>query len=342
MSAPREATAAHAPAMAAPLLSVRDLSVAFGSERGTFLAVDRVSFEVAIGETLAIVGESGSGKSATALAVAGLLPPRRATVTAASIALDGRELSGARGDDLRRTRAESLGMVFQNPMSSLNPVMSVGDQIGEGLRINRGMSRREARRRAIELLRLVRIPAAEKRVDDYPHRLSGGMRQRVMIAIALASSPKLLIADEPTTALDVTTQAQILDLLREIQAESNMAIVLITHDLGVVSEFADRVAVFYCGRVVETAATSDLFGAPAHPYTRALLDSVRSLHSPPETPLYSIPGVVPPAAARPSGCVFRTRCDRVVDVCAVTKPELSPAGPGHMAACLRLDTVDRP
>ena len=259
---------------ASPVLSVHDLVTAFHTDQGSLRAVDGVSFDVPRGQTVGVVGESGCGKSVTALSVLRLIPSPPGRIEGGSIVFEGRELSALSEREMRDIRGAQIAMIFQEPMTSLNPVYRVGDQVGESLRRHRGLSKAAARERAIELLRQVGIPAPEERVDDYPHALSGGMRQRVMIAMALACEPRLLIADEPTTALDVTIQAQILRLLRDLQRDTGMSVLMITHDLGVVAEVADQVVVMYAGRVVERAATEPLFATPRHPYTRGLLDSL--------------------------------------------------------------------
>ena len=314
-------------ASAPPLLRLRDLSVAFGRTP----IVERVGFDVARGETLGIVGESGSGKSVTALAIMGLLPwPGR--IAAGSVALEGEELAGRDEAQLRRVRGARIGMIFQEPMTSLNPLLTVGDQIAEMLRVHRGQDRRAARRAAIDLLERVEIPLASRRVDDYPHQLSGGMRQRAMIAIAIACQPRLLIADEPTTALDVTVQAQILDLLRTLQRELGMAVILISHDLGVVAEFAARVAVMYAGRLVERGPVGEIFARPIHPYTAALLASSPRLDAD-AARLATIEGSIPDLTDPPVGCRFHPRCARAEPGCAQAEPSLVERRPGHAAAC---------
>ncbi|MDB5363344.1 MAG: transporter ATP-binding protein [Rhodospirillales bacterium] len=293
--------------------------------------LDGVSFSVGDGEVVGVVGESGSGKSMTALSSMRLLP-NSVAVTSGRILFEGTDLLGLSEAAMRRIRGDRIAMIFQEPMSSLNPVLTVGEQIVETLTWHRGMARAEARRRAVELLDLVEIPAAAKRISDYPHQLSGGMRQRVMIAIALACEPKLLIADEPTTALDVTVQAQVLDLLRGLRRELAMSVMLITHDLGVVAEFADRVVVLYAGRVAETAPVKALFRAPAHPYTQGLLASIPPLDGPLAQPR-PIPGSVPALADMPGGCRFHPRCAVAIDRCAVVQPPFFPLDPGHETAC---------
>ncbi len=307
----------------APVLTVRDLSVGFTTEDGTVSAVDAVSFDVWPGEVLAVVGESGCGKSVTAMSLSGLLPPA-ARVTG-SVLLEGTELVGAGDRQLRRIRGDDIAYVFQEPMTSLNPVFTVGRQIVEVLRLHQGMNRRQAAARAVELLTLVGIPSPARRVGEYPHQLSGGMRQRVMIAMALACDPTVLVADEPTTALDVTVQAAILDLLRDLGRRLGTAIVLITHDLGVVADIADRVVVMYAGRVVETAPTQDLFDTPRHHYTTGLLGAVPTAgRRASDGRLQEIPGLVPVLSEQPDACTFADRCPAASDRCRTSRPPLAP------------------
>jgi oligopeptide/dipeptide ABC transporter ATP-binding protein len=315
------------------LLEIDGLVTAFATDDGDVAAVDGVSLAIDSGQTLGLVGESGCGKTMTALSILRLLP-RDARIAAGSIRFAGADLVRASDANLRRVRGREIAMIFQEPMASLNPVFTVGDQVGEPLRVHEGLSRAEARRRAIDLLETVEIPVAAERIDAYPHELSGGMRQRVMIAMALACRPKLLIADEPTTALDVTIQAQILDLLGSLQERFGMAMLLVTHDLGIVAERADIAAVMYAGRIVEHGPVGPLFTTPRHPYTRGLLRSLphagtRSVH-----PLPAIPGIVPDLASRPSGCGFRDRCGQATADCARLVPPLRTVGPGHTSACL--------
>ena len=315
--------------MSAPLLSVQGLSTAFGSAT----VVDRISFDLAVGEVLGIVGESGSGKSVTALSIMRLIAhPGR--ITTGTVMFEGEDLLKKSEAEMRNIRGARISMIFQEPMTSLNPVFTIGDQIMETLRQHQGMDRAAARRKAVELLKLVEIPSAERRVDEYPHQMSGGMRQRVMIAIALACSPKLLIADEPTTALDVTIQAQILDLLRQLQRELGMAVILITHDLGVVAEFVQRVIVMYAARGAETGTVANLFRAPLHPYTEGLLQSVPQLDHVVER-LPAIEGTIPSPYDFPSGCRFHPRCKYAKEPCAVIEPRLMELVPGQRAACIR-------
>jgi oligopeptide/dipeptide ABC transporter ATP-binding protein len=319
--------------MGEPLLSVRGLVTTFRTESGVFRAVDDVSFDVAPGEVLGIVGESGSGKSVTALSILGLLPDPPGRIAAGSIRFDGRELVGLSKKDLRALRGPSIGMIFQEPMTSLNPVFRIGDQIIETIRAHEPVSKAQARQRAIGLLDRVGIAMAQRRLDDYPHQLSGGMRQRVMIAIALACAPRLLLADEPTTALDVTIQAQLLDLLRDIQRDTGMAVVIITHNMGVIAEFADRVLVMYAGRVAEQGGVDAVFTTPRHPYTRGLLGSTPSLERD-EPRLPTIPGVLPQLTEVLPGCRFAPRCGLRTAACEQGRPPLADAGEGQQAACL--------
>jgi peptide/nickel transport system ATP-binding protein len=323
--------------MSEPLLDVRGLKTQLSLEEGPVLAVDDVSFSLPPGGTLGVVGESGCGKSLTALSVMRLVPEPPGRVVGGSVRFQGEDLLALPEEKMRRMRGRHLSMVFQEPMTSLNPVYMVGEQISEGVRLHRGLKRAAAREHAVEMLRQVGLPAPEQRVDSYPHQLSGGMRQRVMIAMALACGPELLIADEPTTALDVTIQAQILDLLKRLQSERRMAVMLITHDLGVVAESCDTVVVMYAGRVVERAPVKALFRQPAHPYTAGLLRSIPALHEaggPGERPrLKTIPGLVPSLRRLPGGCRFRERCERARDICARVEPVLETKREGQEAAC---------
>jgi oligopeptide/dipeptide ABC transporter ATP-binding protein len=321
-----------------PLLRIENLTVHFRTSHGLVRAVDGASYDVQRGETLAVVGESGCGKSVTAMAVLGLLPQPPAELPTGAILFEGEDLRKATPERLQAIRGNRISMIFQEPMTSLNPVFTIGDQIMEGLLLHRGLSREAARREAARLLELVRIPAPEQRLDEYPHQLSGGMRQRVMIAMALACRPSLLIADEPTTALDVTVQAQILELLRELQRELGMSIVLITHDLGVVAETADRVVVMYAGNIVEHAPVAGLFERPRHPYTAGLFLSLPSLETEGGT-LRPIEGSVPEAVNLPSGCRFHPRCPFAMPVCSERPPELvaRDATGEHRSACFYVD-----
>jgi peptide/nickel transport system ATP-binding protein len=317
---------------AAPLLEVADLSVRFDTDSGTVHAVDRMSFSLAASEVLGIVGESGCGKSVTAMSLLRLLPETASISGRARF--DGDDLLGASSRRLRRIRGNEIGFVFQEPMTSLNPVFTVGRQITETLRTHRGLSRSAARKRAIELLDLVHIPAPERRVREYPHQLSGGMRQRVMIAMAVACDPKILIADEPTTALDVTIQAGILDLMRELRERLGTAIILITHNLGVVADIADRVVVMYAGRKAEEAPVHELFARPQHPYTIGLLGAIPLPGAASKQDrLREIPGRVPSLAELPDHCAFAPRCPRADDLTRSEVPPLRAVGPGHHVAC---------
>jgi len=321
------------------LLAVKNLRTVFASGRGELAAVDDVSFDLAEREVLGIVGESGSGKSVTALSIMGLLPKPPARVVAGSIRFAGEDLLALSERGLRRVRGPGIGMIFQEPMTSLNPLFSIGNQLVETIRAHERLSPRACRARAIAMLAKVGIAAPERRLDDYPHQLSGGMRQRVMIAMALACNPKLLIADEPTTALDVTIQAQILELLLGLRDEFGMAVIIITHNMGVVAEMADRVLVMYAGKIVERAGVDDLFEKPAHPYTRGLLDSIPAIDET-RTRLRTIPGMLPNPAALPPGCRFAPRCAWQIAACNAGNPPLDRAeGPDHQAACIRLAAV---
>jgi peptide/nickel transport system ATP-binding protein len=317
------------------LLDVRNLQTSFAIEDGEFHAVDRVSFVLEPGRTLGLVGESGCGKSVTALSILGLVPQPPGRISGGEILFEGVDLLKLGAGELRELRGDRMSMIFQEPMSSLNPAFSIGEQIVEGILRHRPIGAAAAKRRALEMLERVRIPTPERRFDDYPHRLSGGMRQRVMIAMALACEPKLLIADEPTTALDVTIQAQILDLMRTLRGETGTAIMLITHDLGVVAELADEVAVMYSGRIVEHAAAAALFAEPQHPYTIGLLGSIPRLHLEQQR-LLAIEGQVPDPMAPVKGCSFHPRCPFAVAQCRSADPpsvEVRGAGCGHRTAC---------
>ncbi len=318
------------------LLQVRDLDVRFATPRGELTAVQGLTFDVAAGETLAIVGESGCGKSVTSMSILRLVPQPPGRVRG-SIRFDGREMLSLPERQMRALRGKDIGMIFQEPMTSLNPVLSVGRQIAETLRLHEGLSARGAAQRAAGLLALVGIPEPERRMREYPHQLSGGMRQRVMIAIALACTPRLLIADEPTTALDVTIQAQILDLMRDLKSRVQAAIMLITHDLGVVAEMAQRVVVMYAGRKVEEAPVADLYAAPLHPYTRGLLGVVPrlgdSLAGQARKRLSEIPGQVPSLIGPIVGCTFAGRCALATDLCRREAPPIAARAPAHLVAC---------
>jgi len=314
------------------VLEVRGLVTCFDTEHGEFRAVDGVSFSVEAGRTLGIVGESGCGKSVTSLSIMGLVPRPPGRIAGGEIRFEGVDLLKLSPGEMRDLRGDRIAMIFQEPMTSLNPAFTIGDQIGEGLLRHRAMSREAARAKSIEMLRIVRIPSPVRRVDDYPHRLSGGMRQRAMIAMALACGPKLLIADEPTTALDVTIQAQILDLMRTLREETGTAIVLITHDLGVIAEVADDVVVMYAGRIVERAPVAALFAVPQHPYTIGLLGSIPKLHLEQER-LAAIEGQVPNPMHPVTGCPFHPRCPFADLQCRRALPPLVEVGNGHQAAC---------
>ena len=318
-----------------PLLEVVDLKTYFRSEGEIARAVDGVTYTILEGETLGLVGESGCGKSVTSLSIMRLIPDPPGWIEGGEIRFRGKDLLRVSEPEMRRIRGNEIAMIFQEPMTALNPVFTVGDQIVEAIRLHQGLDAEAARQRAIEMLELVGIPSPETRVDDYPHQLSGGMRQRVMIALALSCDPELLIADEPTTALDVTVQAQILELIRELQQRVGMSVLLITHDLAVVAENAHHVAVMYAGKVVEYAPVADLYARPRHPYTIGLFRSLPELAKPGQR-LSPIPGMVPSAFRFPSGCRYRTRCPLARERCAEVEPPLAPVEPGkpqHTAAC---------
>ncbi len=315
-----------------PVLEVRDLRTYFHTEEGVARAVDGVSFAVGRSQTLGLVGESGCGKSVSAFSIMRLVPDPPGRIEGGQILLKGRDLLALDEEEMRRVRGDDIAMIFQEPMTSLNPVLTCGFQIAEAVVLHQQVSMREARIRAIEMLQLVGIPAPEQRIDEYPHQLSGGMRQRVMIAMALSCNPDVLIADEPTTALDVTIQAQILALLESLQESLQMAIVMITHDLGVIAETADQVAVMYAGQIVEYAETQSLFARPLHPYTRGLLRSIPRLEAEQER-LDIIPGVVPDARTFPPGCRFAPRCPLADDHCRAEVPPLEEVEAGHWASC---------
>ncbi|GGS90655.1 ABC transporter ATP-binding protein [Streptomyces chromofuscus] len=314
------------------LLDVRDLHVEFRTRDGVAKAVNGVSYGVDAGETLAVLGESGSGKSVTAQAVMGILDTPPGRITGGEVLFRGRDLLTLKEEERRRVRGAEMAMIFQDALSSLNPALTVGDQLGEMFVVHRGMSKKDARARAVELMDRVRIPGAKERVRQYPHQFSGGMRQRVMIAMALALEPALIIADEPTTALDVTVQAQVMELLAELRRETDMGLILITHDLGVVADVADRIAVMYAGRIVESAPVHDIYKAPAHPYTRGLLESVPRLdHKGRE--LYAIRGLPPSLLHIPPGCAFHPRCPMARDVCRTDVPPLYDVSEQRGSAC---------
>jgi oligopeptide transport system ATP-binding protein len=316
-----------------PLLQVRNLTTKFGNGPGAVTAVNNVSFDVSAGETLAIVGESGSGKSVTALSILQLVPDPPGRITAGEILFDGVDLTKLSDDEMRSIRGNRIAMIFQEPMTSLNPSLTIGLQIAEPINLHKQLPWQKAYDKAKELLDRVRMPDARSRLSAYPHQFSGGMRQRIMIAMALACQPKLIIADEPTTALDVTVQAQILELLKELTRETGSALILITHDLGVVARYADRVCVMYGGKVIETASAADLYAKPLHPYTRGLMASIPRLDQPPGMRLVPIKGQPPNLAQLPPGCSFNPRCGEVVDRCRRDVPELMQADDKHMHAC---------
>ncbi|MFE6841327.1 ABC transporter ATP-binding protein [Streptomyces sp. NPDC057686] len=322
-----------------PLLEVRDLHVEFHTRDGVAKAVNGVSYSVNAGETLAVLGESGSGKSVTAQAIMGILDMPPGKIAGGEILFQGTDLLKLPAEEYRKIRGSKIAMIFQDALSSLNPVHTVGAQLGEMFRVHRGMSKKDATAKAVELMDRVKIPAAKERVGDYPHQFSGGMRQRIMIAMAMALEPDLIIADEPTTALDVTVQAQVMDLLAELQREMNMGLILITHDLGVVADVADKIAVMYGGRIVETAPVHEIYSRPAHPYTRGLLDSIPRLDQKGQE-LYAIKGLPPNLLNIPSGCAFNPRCPKAQDICRTDVPVLHPVTeqdgtelPGRGSAC---------
>ncbi|MEV4878643.1 ABC transporter ATP-binding protein [Streptomyces cyaneofuscatus] len=314
------------------LLEVRDLHVEFHTREGVAKAVNGVNYSVAEGETLAVLGESGSGKSVTAQAVMGILDMPPGKITGGEIVFKGQDLLKLKAEERRKIRGQEMAMIFQDALSSLNPVLTVGEQLGEMYVVHRGMSRKDARARSVELMDRVRIPAAKERVGNYPHQFSGGMRQRIMIAMALALEPSLIIADEPTTALDVTVQAQVMDLLAELQRELNMGLILITHDLGVVADVADKIAVMYAGRIVETAPVHEIYKAPAHPYTKGLLRSIPRLDQKGQE-LYAIKGLPPNLLHIPPGCAFNPRCPMAQDVCRSDVPPLYEVDEQRRSAC---------
>jgi len=322
--------------MADPLLDIRNLRTYFSVRGHTAKAVDDVSLSIQPGQTLGLVGESGCGKSVTAHSVMRLIPTPPGRIAGGEIRFEGRDLAKASEAQMRRIRGNRISMIFQEPMTSLNPTYPVGDQVGEVLRLHEKLSRREARARSVAMFRLVGIPAPEKRIDDYPHQMSGGMRQRVMIAMALACSPQLMIADEPTTALDVTIQAQILDLMNKLKSETGAAILFITHDLGVIAEMSQHVAVMYAGRMMEYADAKTLFRDPLNPYTVGLLGSIPVLgRENTGGRLKTIPGVVPSLLRLPEGCLFSDRCPDAFDDCRRVAPEMVPVGDNHLVRCLK-------
>ena len=327
--------------MSDELLEVRGLKTYFRQENKIFKAVDGVDFTVRAGEVLGIVGESGCGKSVTSLSIMRLLS-EKGYIPDGKILLDGVNLLELSEKDMNQIRGQKIAMIFQDPMVSLNPVFSVGDQISEAIRAHTKASKKEARMQALEMLKKVGIPSPERRLDEYPHQLSGGMRQRVMIAMALCLKPRLLIADEPTTALDVTIQAQILQLLRQLNRDMGMSVMMITHDLGVIADICDRVVVMYAGKVVESAEVKELFANPRHPYTNGLMKAIPKLNQrSDETELFTIPGMVPSPDKFPDGCRFADRCPYATDICRSTLPELQDMGAGHLVACVRSEELEQ-
>ncbi len=316
-----------------PLLEVKNLRTQFFTQDGVVKAVEDVSFYVMPGETLGVVGESGSGKSITGLSIMRLIPSPPGKIVTGEVIFEGQDLLKLSDDQMRRIRGNQIAMIFQDPMTSLNPVLTINRQISEALQLHMGMSKDQAKARAIELLRMVGIPNAEERIDQYPHQFSGGMRQRVMIAMALSCNPKLIIADEPTTALDVTIQAQILDLMRSLQSERNTGVMMITHSMGVVAGMADRVQVMYAGSIVETASTEEIFANPRHPYTVGLMKSIPRLDAREREKLEPIRGLPPDLIDLPDMCPFVPRCDYAREKCEQKRPPLLEVAPGHMSAC---------
>jgi oligopeptide transport system ATP-binding protein len=318
---------------AEPLLEVKNLKTQFFTQDGVVKAVEDVSFYVMPGETLGVVGESGSGKSITGLSIMRLIPNPPGKIVNCEVIFEGQDLLKLNDDQIRRIRGNQIAMIFQDPMTSLNPVLTINRQISEALQLHMGMSKDQAKARAIELLRMVGIPNAEERIDQYPHQFSGGMRQRVMIAMALSCNPKLIIADEPTTALDVTIQAQILDLMRSLQAERDTGVIMITHSMGVVAGMADRVQVMYAGSIVETASTEEIFANPRHPYTVGLMKSIPRLDAREREKLEPIRGLPPDLIDLPDICPFVPRCDYAREKCEQKRPPLLEVAPGHKSAC---------
>jgi oligopeptide/dipeptide ABC transporter ATP-binding protein len=324
--------------MEQPLLDIRSLETQFFTDDGLARAVDGVSYSLAKGETVGVVGESGCGKSVTALSVLRLIPNPPGRIVGGEIVFEGTNLLDLSPSEMRRIRGNDISMIFQEPMTSLNPVFTIGNQIGEAVRLHQGLSSKEATNKAIEMLTLVGIPEPSRRVHEYPHQLSGGMRQRAMIAMALSCNPKVLIADEPTTALDVTIEAQILDLMRNLQSELGTAVILITHDLGVVAEMARKVVVMYAGKVVEQAPVNTIFAEPNHPYTQGLLNSLPNAElgaasGGRKRRLQEIPGIVPSLLNLPQGCKFASRCPKVMAICEEKEPLLEQVGADHLSAC---------
>jgi peptide/nickel transport system ATP-binding protein len=316
------------------LLEVKSLRTSFFTDAGEVRAVDGVSFSVAPGKLMGLVGESGSGKTASVLSIMRLLP-ESARIVGGEVIFEDQDLLKLSEPEMRHVRGARIAMIFQEPMTSLNPVFTIGSQIGEAVRLHQHTTRAETRNRTIEALRMVGIADPERRIDDYPHQLSGGMRQRVMIAMALSCNPRLLIADEPTTALDVTIQAQILDLIRELQVRLGLAVILVTHDLGIVAEYADDVTILYAARVMEQAPTAELFRNPLNPYTRGLLESIPGIDGTRHHRLQAIPGSIPNSLNPPAGCRFHPRCPRAIPQCSAAEPPLENKGPNHYVACIR-------
>jgi len=332
------------PADREKILEIDNLSTHFFSRDGLVRAVDGVSYDLLRGETLGVVGESGCGKSVTALSILRLIPDPPGRIVGGEIRFEGANLLDRTDHEMQKIRGNEISMIFQEPMTSLNPVLTIGHQISEAIILHQGLSSGDAMDKAVEMLQLVHIPEAARRVNEYPHQMSGGMRQRVMIAMALSCNPKVLIADEPTTALDVTIQAQILELMSELQSKLGTAIILITHDLGVIAETAERVVVMYAGKKVEEATVEELFANPCHPYTEGLLASVPRLDEaaeliPGRVRLQEIPGMVPSLHNLPSGCIFEPRCPRATDECRQGYPPLEEKRPGHLAACWHTDRI---
>ncbi|MBV0892652.1 ABC transporter ATP-binding protein [Paracoccus sp. Z118] len=323
--------------MVEPVLDIRNLKVDFATRNGVAHVLDDISFTVEPGELLGIVGESGCGKSMTALSILGLIPSPPGKIVGGSINFQGRDLTKLSQAEMRKIRGGDIAMIFQEPMTSLNPVFTCGEQIAEAVRLHQGVSPKAARARAVEMLRAVGIPEPEMRADAYPHQLSGGMRQRVMIAMALSCEPKLLIADEPTTALDVTVQAQIFGLLDDLRRRTGTAIILITHDMGAIAEMADKVAVMYAGRVIERGPADAVLDDPGHPYTRGLLASIPRIDADPDADLPEIPGIVPALTDLGRGCAFEPRCKLAVDRCRLAQPPHFPMSSDHSAACIHLE-----
>jgi peptide/nickel transport system ATP-binding protein len=322
-----------------PLLEIKNLKTHFSTAKGVVKAVDGVDIALNAGDTLGIVGESGCGKTVLALSILRLIPIPPGRIVSGQILFEGRDLLQLTQDEMRQVRGRDISMVFQEPMTSLNPVFRVGEQIAEGIRLHQHLNSQEARQRAIDMLRLVGIPAPEVRAGDYPHQMSGGMRQRVMIAMALACNPRLMLADEPTTALDVTIQAQIIDLMNQLKTEKGTSVILVTHDLGVIAEAAQSVAVMYAGRIVEQGAVSSLFETPLHPYTLGLMLSIPKMDKKKETRnrLAVIPGSIPPLYNLPAGCSFQERCGDVMAVCRQHHPELTEPIPNHQVRCWKYE-----